>query len=95
MAEHLFYDQGLEASSDIAEFESIKPSPLSETVPFFGAGTRSSTWPMLRSISYDVNSDYLEEENDNEADDQTQHAEPEDSDPATIKPCECDRVTSF
>jgi hypothetical protein len=94
MAERPLYDQGLEASSDIAEFESINPSPLSETVPFFGAENRSSTWPMFRNGSYDRSSDYIVGGYDNGAD-QTQYAEPESSDLGTIKPCECDKVTNF
>jgi hypothetical protein len=94
MAENPFYDQGLEASSDIAVFEPIRPSPLSETVPFFEAGTRSSTWPMFKSGSHDVSSDSIEEGYDNGAD-QTRYAELEASDSGTIKPCECDQVTNF
>jgi hypothetical protein len=95
MAQHPFYDHGLDASSDIAEFESIRPSPLSETVPLFGAGTRSSTWPMFRNGSHDVGSQDIMEDYDSGVDDHTRDAELDPSDPGTTKPCECDQVISF
>lgn len=62
MAQHPFYSQSQDVSDGITEFESIRPSPLSETVPLFGAGIRSSTWPIASNGSHDISCDYTEYE---------------------------------
>jgi hypothetical protein len=94
MTPHHFYGQGMDTSSDIAEFESTRPSPLSETVPFFGPEIRSSTWPMSRNDSRDVGFYYNEGEYDGGGDDQIQDVELEASDFGSIEPCEYGKSTN-
>ena len=95
MAHHSFYSHALHARDDSTEFEPIRPSPLSETVPFFGAGARSSTWPMSSNGFHDVDSDYTVDEDDGGVDNQAQNAELEVSNVGSTEPCEYDQAASF
>jgi hypothetical protein len=95
MAQHSLCIQGLDANSDIAEFDSVSSSPVSETISFSGAGTRSSTWPVFINGSHNTTFDYIEEDYDSGIDNQTQYAEPETSDFESVEPCEYDQATSF
>jgi hypothetical protein len=95
MAQHPFYSQSQDVSDGITEFESIRPSPLSETIPLFGAGTRSSTWPIASNGSHDVDYDYTESEYDGDVDNQMQDVEVEASDSGSIEPCEYGQIVDF
>lgn len=95
MAQDSLYNQGLDACDGATEFESIRPSPMSETVPFFGTGTRSSTWPLQRNASHDIRYDYNEYEHNGEVNDRTHEAEPEASNSESIEPCEYDQNMDF
>jgi hypothetical protein len=88
MAQYSLYNQGLDTCDGVTEFESIRPSPLSETVPFFIAGARSSTWPMQRNGSHDISCDYTEYQYNGGVNDRIHDTEPEASNSESIKPCE-------
>jgi hypothetical protein len=95
MAQYYSYNQGLDACDGVTEFESIRPSPLSETVPFFSTGTRSSTWPMQRTGSHDISYDYTGYEHNGGVNDRMHDAEPEANNSESIKPCEYNHNIDF
>lgn len=99
MAQHTDYHQDLDVADGIASPESIGVSPSSEFVPIFGAGARSSTWPMSRYESFEAAFGYFGEhyENDDENDDryESEEAEPKASISGALGPREYSQPASF
>jgi hypothetical protein len=88
MAQRSSYTQCLDTSNDITDFGPISPSLLSDTIPFFEPGTRSSTWPIATNGSHDTTFYYNQQGHNGGAGDQMRDVELEPTDLESIEPCE-------